>query len=402
MAPLGMSLPVWTPRAVVSIGLAAARLWWRGLEPHADQPPAPEALTRFDVCFDAYVGLGPVLPATAYVAQQWMLEIGLDCGDPGRAAIALSAEAMSRQARHAVPTAQVQAMLARARGLAEQADDARVAGLLASQGAVVAYFAGRWAEAEQDVARAESLLRERCPGETGAIGAAVHVHLDALYMQGRWGEVADRLVSRRIEVRQLSDRHGAQYAAHLGGICGWLAMDRPDAAERELDEVYADLHDHEPMAHYWHHYARAAVELYRGRAAPALALLDAHAGRWQRALVTQVVVLAVSVMDLRGRACLAAGLHARAAREARKLARVGAPWCDLLAGLLTAGLGDGPPYSELASRADELGMAAHAAAARWRQAELDGEDRERASQQLRELGFRAPEQAVRLLAPNPG
>jgi hypothetical protein len=397
------------------------RTRWRGLDSvgrDSSQIPA-ETLLRIDTGWSVATGLAMVdtIRAAAFNAQH--LFLALEAGEPYRIARSLALETVflvsgGTHGGFVDRCAEWAAHYATQSG----APHAEAVSALCAGGR--AFLAGHWSQAAMLCEQALQTLRERCPGATWEINFAEEWVLFSLLLQGDI-----RAVSRRMPdlLRAANDRGNLYFATELRTRMNivWLAADEPDEGERHANEAMEGWsHEGFHRQHYNHVLARVQTELYRGRAEVAWHLVASNWHAFARTLLVHVQFLRIETSYLRGRAALlmAASGHdvkkflAIARTDARRIHRLGVPWSEPLAMLLSAAASciDGRSRDALTHLAaaisafDRAGMNLHAAVARRRLGALrqDNAGREltrQADEWMVANGIRNPARIARLFAP---
>jgi len=201
----------------------------------------------------------------------------------------------------------------------------------------------------------------------------------------------------------------------------WLADDDPKEARRQL-RVAAGMWSHSGffLQNYRMVVAEASIDLYEGNDAAAYHHVVSHWRRIQRSLMLFVQYIRADAHYLRARVALASleaapnrGRRlAEAVRYGKALGREGMPWTDMLAAIVRAciRLAEGDRAAAIdqlrsaADRADDAGMALHAAAARYQLGTALGDAEGRklvttAEDWMRGQDIRVPERFAAMLVP---
>ena len=401
---IGMRLPRTQTRALLSLAVrrAAQRLGGMRfrLRDAADIPP--RELAVIDVCFDAALGLGMWDPVRAAEFQARHLARCLRSGEPYRIARALSLEAGFRAAAGSRAQRSVEGLQSISERVSRTLGRGHGYTLGWAQVArgIFEFLAGRWKAARDTLRIAADLLREH-PVHIPAAGsvhgfivdtADIYQHAAMVFL-GELDEVRRTLPAL---VRHALERNNIYLSTHFRtGIHVLPLLARGEVA-RARDEVDAAIAPWagEPVhiPHFLDVQARAIIDLYCGDGAAAAArLLDAWPG-FKRAFLFHVQYLRVNLIELRGRAALAAAAATRdpsertrwlgdARRCGKRLASEGSRWAAPLGRVLVAGAGAlaGDDRAALNLQAAAEGFLAadmplHAAAARRRLGRVLGGD----------------------------
>ena len=360
----------------------------------------------------AAVSTADLLRGGVYSAELMLRAI--DVGDPAHIAGACGLEAVVAAA--ATNAERAERMLE----LAERADalagrlhlSARVRGMKA----ICRHLQGRWREAIQ-LARECQELQLRAPRLAWDHATALWYELTAAAAAGQ----VDELVRRIPEALRDAEARGDVYAATSfrthRAIWAWLADDRPDAGDQQVDVAESEWNPDGYQFQHWHMTcARSDIDLYRGTPRRSFERLKRE---WKRGrLVRQVQGVRPDMLYARARLALAVAgedrrpeLIAQAKADAEQLIRERLPWTIALGELVlacAASFTDRELAARLLVQAEVKLMGAdmrmHAEAARARRGELTrGSEAQElidsALRSARALGAKRPEGFVRMLAP---
>lgn len=428
LAALRVRLPGSHRTAVLRSVVLRARFVMRGLESAPVAELDPDEELRMDALWMASTSLGHLNHALADVLLLHHVRAALDRGTPSRILRSLTYEAAAEiTIGLAYFDRRAMDMLARAERLLAVTRDDYDHGWYEASYSAIAFFRADLRETIAHAEKAEDHLLRR------AIGVAWEravVHSYWLFALALTGEATALEQRRRIALEDALARRDRLAESHCRSgytALTWLFRDDVAAARRDRATMLGAVHrDHRDRAEanrwpesafgtpdYHALLADCHIDLYAGDAQAALARIDAAWPLMERALLLRITFVNVDLRFLRARCALAASttsprpraLRKLAAREAARIARdrnpVARPYHALLRGLLApdpAVLGD-------AERGfDELAMAGHAAAARFRRGELiGGGDGERlcgeACERLRAAGIVRPEGIIAMYAP---
>jgi hypothetical protein len=342
--------------------------------------------------------------------------LALALGEPARVMRALSTEAAFMANEGGARNRQRAAdALARARQLAAaHPQDPTGAAIVEICASAAAFFSADFAEARARAADARTQL-EALP--QALTWEALNCDVFGLWAQAWLGDLGGLRALLEARLAAARDRGDLLAAATLSvGLpsLAWLADDRPDLAQARADEAMA-LWSHQGGFHTQHWMnlaARVQVALYRGDGAGAWGLV---AAAWPELKGAQMLRLQYIRMDsrfLRGRAGLAAlaaggapgGVRRTVAAEARSLRGEDVPLGEALGLALLGGLARVEGRQADAARWLAQGQAAAEAAglgllARSLQVRRGGEQAERGTAALREMGVVAPARMVGVWVP---
>ncbi|WP_437532454.1 protein kinase [Sorangium sp. So ce726] len=385
-----------------------------------------ETLTRLDICWSASVGLAmaDVLQGAEFQARHLLL--ALRAGEPYRLARAIATEIAHLGTDHVVGRRKAHRLYGTAAALAEKVGDPYLIAFNKGMLGVVESVSGRWAEGLELCREAEDLLRARCAGVAWELGTTSRFMMVAHYHRGELDALARLAAPRCADADARGDLYAASFFRVGLTYIVPLAADRPDAARDEVLGAMARW----PRRSFDHldcleTLALGRIDLYAG--AP-LAALRRIQDRWRkiawsflprfqyyRVLIHHLrasAALEAAARDGVGDARLGRALLRRAARDARRLSREGAPWVAPMAMSLRAAIAAqrGQAASALsllaaaAAAFDERGMALFAACARRRRGQLLGGDEGRSLVQAADAwmagqGVRNPARMAAIFAP---
>ena len=419
----GLRVPSSPGRALLSLLFWRLRLRLRGLGftlRHAQEIDSND-IRYIDLCRSVGVGLFPMDMLAAWCFLTRGLLRALDVGDGPRIARGLALEASflvsgggQRRARRAAQALEAADRLARA------SDDPAAAGLVLLTRGMIAFSAGRWADACALYDQSETIFREQSVGAAFEINLARLYSLLALYYRGEISEIGRRAALLYQEARERDDFLTSMLAG-LIKLYGPLAADDPEGVRRGLAEIVE--HCPEEGVDLLRHNVRVwqlNLDLYCGDGAAALKRVNEPLAPMERVLVSRSRHLSIPWQYKRGCCFLAAGesIHDRgsllksALRCARRLRSEKLTWADGLADLLRAGAaacrGDREGAAAILRQAiatfDAAGMPLHAAVARRRLGECvaGAEGRamiEQADTVMTDRGIRNPLRLTALNAP---
>ena len=424
LGEVGMSIPKTQKGALVALLVRRTQVRMRGLgfRPRsADQIP-PRELLRVDTAWAVGSGLGLVDTIVGSFFTTRGLLLALDSGEPNRVCRAIASEAAFSSAA-GCPTRERTARLVKmAAEMAQGLDSPYATAWTTAVDGMTAALEGRWKDAYQALARAETTFAERCTGVAWELGTLRWFKiLSAMYL-GRIDELARIVPARLNEARARGDLYAE--VVNVTGLANLvlLASDEPARARTLcVDVMKRWSREKFHVEHWWAMQAEAHIDLYEGRGLSALATIESRWPALKDSLLLMCQMTRTEALHVRARAELVAANEdaprskehcAMAERWARAIAKERMPWSDPLASLLRAALasfrGDATAArSELDAAIaglDAADMPLFAAAARWRRGELQGGDagraeRGRAEEWLLERGIVSPARMVPMLAP---
>ena len=423
LAAVGLQLGSTTARVVASLYWRRTRLKLRGLQfiPRTAQQIPADQLLRIDVCWAVGRGLGMVDPIRTADFQTLHLLLALEAGEPYRVTRALTLELAFRSTEGGPSQQAVDQLVAAAQGLAEQIKDSHITGLVALFTGAAYFLRGEWRRALELQEQAQSVLLERCTGVAWEWALAHRFALGSLMYLGELKELQQQVSAVLAAAKETGNLYTAT-DVRLRYNLAWLAADDPQGAKRALDEGLAEWSSQGfHIQHYQFLLGNVQLALYQGDARLAWELLEQKWSVLRRSLQFRVQLVRIEALHLRGRGALAmvaqgapAALLKYVDSMIEKLDGEGMAWGSVLCMLLRAGLascrtdraGAVQLLRAAVSDCDRNQMALHAAAARWRLADLlpaasseATELRARAQRFLTAQAIRSPRRMVAMLVP---
>ncbi len=422
LASLGMSRPRSLANAIRILVqerfLEACGALARRFVPLGDRRAAALA-RRADACWTTGLGLSWIDPVVAAVFHSRYLRLSRRLGDPVRVALGLCMRAPSG-AFGGPPAGRARRTLELAREVMGGRTDPFVDGYQALSAGMVAFLLGEWDNAGLHSERAITLFRQHDGGVSWEMATAERLVLDCLWHTGQIRRLRERAWSVWREATRRGDRYAAaQFETTVLPVVH-LANDDAASASAVLDRALLDS-SREPlsMQHWQYSQTRSLVELYAGRPAEALRILETQQAAPVHALISRIKAVRVFSGFLRATALLGAALHRphdlhallrRADGEARRIEkeRIAPETVHLLRGQIDL-LCDCPgkavkQFSSAETLFAQKGMKfLAAAAAHGRGVALGGTDGvaicEEAGRRLEAEEIRCPEKFLFLFAP---
>ncbi len=351
LASIGMSMPTTPWLVLLSLLFHEVLLRVRGIRFRTRDASELSAttLTRIDIVWSVGALLSMVHPIPAKVFQKKHLLLALRAGEARRVARGMAVEAATGSFPGAPAHARNERRLRATQELAKRLDDPySIAWALGAEGSS-AYFEGRFRTALECCDRSVTVLRDRCNGAQWEIATSSTIASWALFQLGELQELGRRVTALTQEARDRGDNYMLTNARIGSSNAVWLAADDPDGAERDLADAMAQWGTDEQRVQQYHDlFARVHIQLYRGRAREALALIDARWRSLAKAHLLRIQLVRVIMHQLRARAALALSatselggatsiaLAKAALRDARSILRERLPWATPLARLVEA------------------------------------------------------------------
>jgi eukaryotic-like serine/threonine-protein kinase len=308
LARVGAPLPPTPSRTLLAMLVERASLARRGLELGA--PPAfPEERAELDeragLLRGAAIGLGMCDNLRASLYHVKAVRAALDLGDPSKASIALSIEAIFRGSTSSRARRASEPLLALAQSLAERSGDDEphlwVDAARATRGALEL----RGPEAEAELARVERAFRDSPTGNTWAIDSMLLVRLLSLRLLGSVGALRLQLPELAADAARRADRY-LETTLLRGGAWVCLCDDDPAAARRALERSSWVSTDEGVHVQHWIELdALGEIALYEGAGASAALELRPRLLSIERSLLSRLQRIRVLTRFLHGRLLVA-------------------------------------------------------------------------------------------------
>jgi hypothetical protein len=300
-------------------------------------------------------------------------------GDRRRIAYALAFHAMFVASR-GVLIPRARALVAQSREIAtDLGSEFLLAWSRAAEG-ITAFFAGHHVEALAILDDAERRLREVSVGAYAEVNHLRTFILFTLRRLGAYNELRDRVVAYKQDARLRGDRYAA--TSHVWSSNGvWLAADDVERARHELDSVtWSDPADGLQLQHWFLMRSRSELALYEDDVARQ-AELEPLMRPFLGPAFAHVEAVATETRYVLARFAIRRGDAVAASREIRPLARIKVPYIRAFVRIVDAAIAARQGKPDLArdrlagaiGDADACKMAAVAALARMRTAELAGD-----------------------------
>ena len=414
----GVRFPRSEATALAMLLARRARIAWaeRSIAWHPTDRAHAEA-GRLEALWEvaAAVSNADMLRGSVYSSELMLRALAL--GDPSHIAGACGLEAIAAAAQHKPERAQRMFELADAAGQA--AGQLHLLARVRGMQAICRQLQGRWLESVRIALEAQE-LQLRCARVNWDYTIVIWWQIAAASMAGQLASLALLVPQVLRDVIARGDVYAAtEFRTHRCSWA-WLALDRPEQVDREVDVAEREWTPGGYQFQHWHMtYARSEAELYRG-ASPQRAL-ERVEREWKRArLVHQIQGVRADALYTRGRLALASAAEqyrpqavARALEDGRALIAEDVPWTIALGTMLLAGAASFSGAEEAhdwllqaEAQCTAADMALHAAVARVRRGELTrgvtGQNLiDSGLDHIRELGATRPEGFVRMLLPIP-
>ncbi|HUS28868.1 MAG TPA: hypothetical protein VMZ53_10165, partial [Kofleriaceae bacterium] len=417
LADVGVKMPKTQKSALASVVWTRAKLRMRGLrwKERRESQIAPETLLRLDVLKAASQSLALVdnIRAAAFNAR-WLL-LALQIGENIRTALAVLTETVYQSSQGGRGVVRSRALLDSVRKVCQESNDPRLRAFLLMSEGTVEYWTCRLARADELIGQAEAVFREQTTGTNLELKSARMFHAFALRHRGAWARLRD------LRERYVADaeRRGDRYViTSMNRYCSalYLAADDTRRARNMVDNATWVLPTTAFHAQHWYELeARGEIALYEGSVARDMPTLEPLFDGLAKSVLTRVTTVSALSLWLRGRLALCTeGSDAQklVERAIANLPKVDNPRVDVFGALLRAGLAMRAGNDDVAiaqlraayTRADELDLSLHAAAARRQLGVLLGASEgaahiAAAEKTMRDEGVASPERFTRWFVP---
>ena len=384
LASIGLRLPRSPFAAVFAILFWRVYLAVRGLDFRARDAReiSQTELTKLDVCWSIAMTLSFTDNVRGAAFSGRNVVLALRCGDPYRVARALALHVGYVASQGDRGWARAEAILARAKALAEQSGNPYALGWIHASTGFAHWLRGEYASVYEHMTRARSIFAERCTGAAWEVATVRSFEMNVLAYRGDLLRLA---AEHPASLRDALDR-GDLYSANslrtaLPGLV-WLVLDRAGEARAQVVEAEGALSSR--GFHVMHSRAlnmHVFIDLYEGRPADAVARMDAAWPSARRSLILRISYVRTTMLYLRACARIALALAlppgpeadallAAAAREARivESPRVGRALGRVLRASIASARGEyaaaEPLWKEAIDALDASAMELIAAAAR--------------------------------------
>jgi hypothetical protein len=381
---LGLHLPGSAASAIVRVLVRRLGLRLRGRTPRALAPERRRGVVRrIDACWVVGDLIAVLDPLRAMALHLRGLSLALDAGEPYRLARCLCTDAAMAAQPGQRHRGAALARLAEAERLCQRVGSLQLEGYLALGRGIVELLTGELDAAQRYLDGAEATF-ERCPGAYWEIRFAREFALWTLAYRGHLPELAQRLTPAVALCTERGDRIGAFNLLAGPSRVVLLARDEPAQLLEacRLEPLGLDPAEYSFLA-FCALFGRASAFLYLGRAADALAALEAARPTIRASHILYCQFHRVELAYLRGRVALARAaecapsehrpLAAMVRSSARALRRERVAGADALATVLEASLAllstsrerAVAGLEEGAARLEAVGLGGYASGVRW-------------------------------------
>lgn len=416
---IGMTIPDSTFRATLALLWQRFRLRLRGLDFDLRDSGSidPQRLLRIDVCWMVASSLVTVKPVQAAIFQTRQLRLALDAGDIPRIARALAIETSFVARQGVANRRRVERLNESCLRVASQSTLPFVQGISTLHTGVSAYLMGDWRRGLEACDASHGIFRDQCTGAWWEQITARRYALGCLTYLGDLGEVRRR-VRRQLHQAKARGNFKSSTELRTRASIAWLAADDPEGSIREIDDALQSW-DGFHLTHYNAFWGRNQADLYQREIEAAWHRLGEVWPQLEKTLLLRIQILRVEAQWLRGRTALASAdvdgrLERLALAEtcANQLGKEGAPYAEVMAHLLHAGIAhvrgegveaQGHLRSAMGgSERSDLGL--HAAAARFQcgrllEGEVGIEHRNSSELWMRNHGILEPTRMAAMVVP---
>ncbi|HUQ07834.1 MAG TPA: protein kinase [Kofleriaceae bacterium] len=418
---IGTELPSTPGRALFSLvrGRLALALRGRRWRLRHESQIARERLAHLDVYKAVSHGLSMVDNIRGADFNARFLRLALATGEPARLCRAFGTEAIFLGSQGGRGLRRARAVLGEVERLASEQGLATARAWYAGTDGVLCYFAGRFREAADAIARGEELFRDLGVIHGYELNNLRMFHTFALSAAGEVAELRPLYSQWLAEAEQRGDRY-SETTMRRRNVIVWLASGDVDGAVDSLARArWSPPEGRYHLQHWYEIVARAEVALCRGRAGEIADELDRGVASIASAKLVRVQTVRMMSRWLQARVHLAAassGDRALAARRARAMAsalrKEGLPLATTMAELIAgnAFLVEGDARAAISAFEAVVAGATvdtrlYEAVARRRLAELDAPDADAhatsAAAIFAALGITSSDTITQLFAPHP-
>jgi serine/threonine protein kinase len=404
LSSIGMTLPPTKVATLLEFFKGRLRARIRGLrfQEREERSISPAELARIDACWSVSLGLGVVDTMRGAVFQTRHLLLALKSGELHRIARAVSIEAGYVSSGGSKARKRTSAMLRESSALATRAATPYARGLNQLVTGVAAYCQGRWRQGADLILASEQTLLDECTamGVTWELDSSRFFSLCCQCFLGDIPTIRKRYPELVKEAEERGDVYAATIIRSWPAHFGELSADNPTAASENIRlclDNWAQAGFHIPNmssgvalqpGELW---TIADIALYERRGSVAWAKVLKTWPILESSLLLHVQLTNVAMLDLRGRAAIAAALESRSATgrrdllqaaisAARRIEKQKTSWGHALASLIRAGvlLAEGnqdealPTLTSAEISLESLEMPLHAKVACWRRGALIG------------------------------
>jgi hypothetical protein len=316
-------------------------------DPSSDR--AVRQLMLLDVYWSFFIGLINFDPIRAMDYQARHKLLAARVGDTKRLSLSLAMEAASRAASGERDPNKIRDLIAKARALCEATESPEAAGLIATIEALCACVTGDWRATSRLAEEADRFLAERCSGVAWERATSIQLWDTAVFYLGEWRKLLDyaqRFPTQVEDAKMRGDVH-AGVASFTGRTVLFLMSDQPMLAEQFVRDTIAVLPSNRYlMPKVWRLSLEVYIAMYAGDGNRAWSLVNAQWPMLTASQFLRVEYVAITALDIRGRAAIAAATsdtdpndHLKEALKcARKLSRKRARWARAIGMLIRAGV----------------------------------------------------------------
>jgi serine/threonine protein kinase len=275
----------------------------------------PATLSKIDTCWSVGMGLGMVDNVMGAAFSTRHLLLALDAGEPYRVARGLAHEAVF--AASSANTSRADELVKQVKGMTERLTQPHALGFAMLASGFAAFVSGRWKIAMGELAKAETILRERCTGVAWELDTTQLLTLICLFFTGRLAELRGKypqIYRSAIDRGDLFAMTNLATAMHVF----WLQRDEPDRARAEAQAAmkkWSQKGFH--TQHYYHLLAEGNIAIYSNEIDRAERFLDESWPRLQASNQMRAQLVRIQMHDLRARTWVGLAARESTRREER-------------------------------------------------------------------------------------
>jgi len=299
-----------SPTAIMaSLVSQRLRLWWRGRQHrvHSENTVNPELMRQIDLIWDAASGLSFQEPVVVASLHTRGLLKALEAGEPKRLVRALSWEAILSATAGTRAKSRVKELLDEAHRLASHVDDPVSRGMLSLGQGGAAFLQVRMRDATEELIKAEALFSSAAPKSWWELTTSRSLLAWAYMHIGDFQSLRHCVAAYARDAEERGDRFMLSSINSAGQPQLLLVDDRPDEAQRQIDELINDApYEHFQQQHVSLLFSQAHIDLYRSDGQTAWQRFHDNWPRLRRSMQLHNQFARVTMLELRARCAVSA------------------------------------------------------------------------------------------------
>ena len=352
LGAIGMNLPEsrWQTIATLAIGRLRARLRGLDYQERGAETVSPDVRVKLEACWSVSAGLSIVDTVRGAALQTRHLLLAINQGDLTSVHRALSLEIAFLATRGPSTRARVDKLKTITERLASRIGSPYANAMHRLASGAADYLVGQWSAAASALVLAEEILAEECTGVIWELDSARFFGLSCQWHLGEFRVIADRFPQLLADAQDRGDVYACTALRGHFGHMVHLARADLEAASGDTAEAIRDWSGegfHQP--HLWNLWSLTNIALYEQRGLDAWLAVQKTWRPLRRSLLLYVQYNRIVMLDLKGRAAIAAAFETAqnglreslldaATRCATRLEHEGVRWAAACAQLLRAGV----------------------------------------------------------------